>query len=214
MIRIVRCQQTDSTNEECRRRIRAGVLSPGDAVTAPVQTSGRGSRGRSWDSPPGGLYLSWYRGAPPAGLALQCATLAAGLAALGTLRERGVDATLKWPNDLRLGDRKIGGILAENMAWNGENHLILGVGINLLQGDESFRGRDYLAGSVFSLRGLRLEPETLAEPLLAHLVRWFSLLEEDPVQVLEAVFPVLSEGERQGRAFCEEILGKDSGPSC
>ncbi len=139
--------------------------------------------------------------------------MAVALGALGLLRERGVGVTLKWPNDLRLAERKIGGILAENMAWNGQNHLILGVGINLLQGEECFRGRAYQAGSVCSLTGLCLEPESLAEPLAEHLHRWFSRLEEDAVRVMEAYLPALSAGERQGREFCERIRQPDSNRS-
>jgi BirA family biotin operon repressor/biotin-[acetyl-CoA-carboxylase] ligase len=111
----------------------AGVLAEhgageGVVVVAERQTAGRGRYGRVWASPAGaGLYLSVVlRPVRPAPLL----TLAAGVAvAEGLLASTGLQASLKWPNDVHLGERKVAGILAESTA----SHTILGVGINLRQ---------------------------------------------------------------------------------
>lgn len=105
----------------------------GTAVVAEEQTGGRGSRGRSWHSPRGGLWLSllyrpaWTVGAEVAGIRV-------GLAVAEALAElAGADAfRLKWPNDLMAGQRKLGGILCE-ARWQGEvpTWVAVGVGLNV-----------------------------------------------------------------------------------
>ncbi|MGH7525123.1 MAG: biotin--[acetyl-CoA-carboxylase] ligase [Gemmatimonadales bacterium] len=103
----------------------------GTAVVAEEQTGGRGSRGRSWHSPRGGLWLSllyrpaWTVGAEVAGIRV-------GLAVAEALAEMaGADTfRLKWPNDLMAGPRKLGGILCE-ARWQGEVPTWVAVGIGL-----------------------------------------------------------------------------------
>jgi BirA family biotin operon repressor/biotin-[acetyl-CoA-carboxylase] ligase len=104
----------------------------GTIVVAGEQLEGRGSRGRSWHSPPGGLWLSTlFR--PPATGGIEVMSLRVGLsvaAALEPLISRRVQ--VKWPNDLMLGDRKVGGILCE-ARWQGGalGWVAVGVGINV-----------------------------------------------------------------------------------
>jgi BirA family biotin operon repressor/biotin-[acetyl-CoA-carboxylase] ligase len=105
---------------------------PGTAVLAGEQQGGRGSRGRSWYSPPGGLWLSvLFRPTLPGGIEVM--SLRVGLAvaeALDDLVPRPV--RLKWPNDLMLGERKVGGILCE-ARWQGNalGWVTVGVGLNV-----------------------------------------------------------------------------------
>jgi BirA family biotin operon repressor/biotin-[acetyl-CoA-carboxylase] ligase len=102
----------------------------GTAVVAGEQQGGRGSRGRSWHSPPGGLWLSMlFRPTLPGGIEVM--SLRVGLAvaeALDHLVPRPVG--LKWPNDLMLGERKVGGILCE-ARWQGDKLAWVGVGVGL-----------------------------------------------------------------------------------
>jgi BirA family transcriptional regulator, biotin operon repressor / biotin---[acetyl-CoA-carboxylase] ligase len=105
----------------------------GTVVVAGEQTSGRGSRGRAWRSPPGGLWLSaLYRPRAPAGVELL--SLRVGLAVAEAIEEvgGGVRVAIKWPNDLILGDRKLGGILCE-ARWHGEEPgwIVAGIGLNV-----------------------------------------------------------------------------------
>lgn len=104
----------------------------GTVVVAEEQAGGRGSRGRSWHSPRGGLWLSYLL--RPAAAGTELLSLRVGLAmgdAIGCLAPL-PPLGLKWPNDLMLGDRKLGGILCEARwsagapAW-----VAVGVGINV-----------------------------------------------------------------------------------
>ena len=109
----------------------------GAAVVAVEQTAGRGSRGREWASPRGGLWLSVLcrppAAAPPDALSVRVALAVAdlleteALAAAGTPRVQ-----VKWPNDLAIAGRKLGGILSE-ARWQGERlgWIAIGVGIDV-----------------------------------------------------------------------------------
>lgn len=104
----------------------------GTAVVAVEQTDGRGSRGRSWNSGRGGLWLSVLsRSAGPAPAEALSVRAALGVAAaLDVLGVSGV--AVKWPNDLMLDDRKLGGILCE-ARWLGDRFawVVIGVGLNV-----------------------------------------------------------------------------------
>ena len=108
-----------------------------DVILAEYQTAGRGRRGRAWLAPPGGsicLSLSWTFRAVPRDLG--ALGLVIGVCALRALRELGVThAKLKWPNDLLVDDRKLGGILIELRAESaGPACVIIGIGLNVALG--------------------------------------------------------------------------------
>jgi BirA family biotin operon repressor/biotin-[acetyl-CoA-carboxylase] ligase len=104
----------------------------GTAVVAGEQLQGRGSRGRSWYSPPGGLWLSvLFRPTVPEGL--EVISLRAGLAVAEAVQPLiSEPLLLKWPNDLILRGRKLGGVLCE-ARWQGEAlaWVAVGVGVNV-----------------------------------------------------------------------------------
>lgn len=102
--------------------------SPFTAVVADEQTSGQGRLGRAWHSEKGaGLYVSIVlplADPPPV------VTLALGLAAREAIgKTAGIAPDLRWPNDLLLNDRKVGGILAQ--VHHGA--IVAGIGINVNQ---------------------------------------------------------------------------------
>lgn len=129
----------DSTNAELLRQAGQGV-SEGTVCTAEQQTAGRGRRGRQWVSPFGrNIYLSvlWEFAAGPS--ALEGLSLAVGVAVARALSNCGVDnVRLKWPNDVFIGDAKLGGILLE-MKSNAEGvcQVVVGVGINVAMPEEA-----------------------------------------------------------------------------
>ncbi|RLI09206.1 biotin--[acetyl-CoA-carboxylase] ligase [Candidatus Bathyarchaeota archaeon] len=101
-------------------------------VVAEEQTSGRGRFGREWISPRGGLWFSIILRPRLDRGDLQLLPLVAGLAVAETLSSLyGLDAELRWPNDILIGGRKVCGILVEN-SFSGEELLssIVGIGIN------------------------------------------------------------------------------------
>jgi BirA family biotin operon repressor/biotin-[acetyl-CoA-carboxylase] ligase len=104
----------------------------GSMVIATEQLQGRGSRGRPWHSPPGGLWLSaLYRPSSTGGLELL--SVRVGLAVARALDPHvPTPVRLKWPNDLMLDGRKLGGILCE-ARWQGGilGWIAVGVGLNV-----------------------------------------------------------------------------------
>ncbi|GHH58812.1 biotin--[acetyl-CoA-carboxylase] ligase [Lentzea cavernae] len=93
------------------------------------QTAGQGRRGRSWSSPEGGLYLSvLFRPAGVPAARLPWLNLIAGLALVRVAQSAGVEASLKWPNDLLLGGGKGAGILSEITA---DGSVVVGIGLNV-----------------------------------------------------------------------------------
>jgi BirA family transcriptional regulator, biotin operon repressor / biotin---[acetyl-CoA-carboxylase] ligase len=104
----------------------------GTMVVAGEQLEGRGSRGRTWHSPPGGLWLSaLFR--PPATGGIEVMSLRVGLAVADALEPLvSLPIQVKWPNDLMLGERKVGGILCE-ARWQGGalGWVAIGVGVNV-----------------------------------------------------------------------------------
>ncbi|MEV8608756.1 biotin--[acetyl-CoA-carboxylase] ligase [Amycolatopsis sp. NPDC051373] len=127
-------ESTGSTNADLRETLENGGADR-TVLLAEQQTAGVGRRARSWSSPKGaGLYLSVAL--RPAGVpfaALGSLSVVAGLAVRGVAAQLGVDAVLKWPNDVLAGpDRaKCAGILAEAVS-DGEPGVVLGIGLNVL----------------------------------------------------------------------------------
>ncbi|MDA8251421.1 MAG: biotin--[acetyl-CoA-carboxylase] ligase [Rhodospirillales bacterium] len=124
-----------STSDFCRERALSGEPD-GLAVLARRQTGGRGTAGRSWQSPAGNLYLSvLLRPVEPARTAAQWSLLAA-VALVETLAALLPDPqalALKWPNDVLLHGRKLAGILSETAAAADGmvDFLVIGFGVNL-----------------------------------------------------------------------------------
>jgi BirA family biotin operon repressor/biotin-[acetyl-CoA-carboxylase] ligase len=118
-------EQTDSTNDEIRRRKGAGA---GLVVVAERQTAGRGRRGSAWLSSPGESLTFSVLLRPKAPKPLwPRLSLVAGLAVVEALEKCGLEARIKWPNDVLVGSRKICGILVEA----GADHVIVGIGLNV-----------------------------------------------------------------------------------
>jgi BirA family biotin operon repressor/biotin-[acetyl-CoA-carboxylase] ligase len=123
--------ETDSTNSLARRLagpyLEAGRAVPRVAVVARRQSAGRGRRGRRWISPAGqGIYTSLLLPVSDAE-ALTALPLRVPLALCEALDGAGVDCRIKWPNDLVVNGRKLGGVLIEALAGRAA---VVGYGIN------------------------------------------------------------------------------------
>lgn len=142
--RIELMVEAESTNDLALSAIADGEPE-GTVFVADRQTSGRGRRDvkggrRQWFSPAGkNLYLSVVIRPKIEMERLAAITLAVGVAIVEVLREKtGVDIWLKWPNDLYVGDRKLGGILTEgSMGTGGIDGAAVGLGlnVNVVEGD-------------------------------------------------------------------------------
>ncbi len=129
---IIQLESVDSTNTYIKQHpeLWATQLC---TVMAREQTGGRGRHGRTWHSV-AGSDLTFSAVFIPNGPAsdIACVTLPAGLAVYRALRPLlDKDLHLKWPNDIRYGDRKLGGILCEAVLGNDRPIVIIGIGINV-----------------------------------------------------------------------------------
>lgn len=171
--------ETGSSNADLLAAAAAGAAE-GTVLVAEAQTAGRGRLGRRWASPPrAGLTFSVLLrpDTVPAAL-LGWLPLLAGVAAAASVHAvAAVDATLKWPNDVLAGGRKLGGILAER---NG-TAVVVGIGINVWQAQAdlppdvgatslALASRARTTDTAGDAGGLR---ERLLAVLLGELGRWY-----------------------------------------
>ncbi len=134
---IIWFDQIDSTNEEARRRAASGQTGP-VWIAARAQSAGRGRLGRDWHSPPGNLFVTALFPVPEGvhgALRIPFATaLAVRDVCAGCIPE--ADVRLKWPNDVRVGGRKLAGILVEAGQADGQYWLAVGIGLNVCSAPE------------------------------------------------------------------------------
>lgn len=146
--RIVRLNETGSTNDDAKQLARAGAPE-GTVIVAERQTAGRGRRGRSWVTPPGtaltfSVVLRPHIAPAQVPLVVFLAAAAVRQAAAEVLEEAGgetagPDVLIKWPNDVVVEDRKLSGILVEANADRDQVHwCIVGIGVNVNQQADDF----------------------------------------------------------------------------
>ncbi|MDI6893013.1 MAG: biotin--[acetyl-CoA-carboxylase] ligase [Bacillota bacterium] len=190
-------EECASTNDVLARLARRGYPE-GTVVMARCQTAGRGRLGRRWESPPGGIWMSVLLRPPPellctGGVLLATASVAACRSLAGVV---GLEAGIKWPNDVYWAGRKLGGVLAEV----GAGHVVLGIGLNAdfplaaLPVPEQER-----ATTVLEATGGAPLPD-LAASLLDHLDRAYREVRAEGPGAL------LREWRRRGTVLGEEVI--------
>jgi len=199
--KIIHFDEVDSTNEYAKR---IAESSPeGTVVVARRQTAGKGRKGRSWESPEGGLWLSVIL--KPERIDPRLVFVGA-LAVVDTLADFGIASGIKWPNDVWAEGRKVAGILTEG---KGSEYAILGIGLNVNNPvPEELRES---AVSMFELTGIKIPLEKVLERLLFHLGGWYRVFLERPDLLMakirdrtfilgKTVRVIQDEGELVGRA--------------
>jgi len=185
-VRRVHVDMVDSTNRYAVKEIEAGVPLP-FLVVAGRQTGGRGRLGRSWFSPPGGLYFTLAL-RPLDDIPFPYHPLALSLSAAEAVRARGAGAGLKWPNDIVVGGRKIAGLLAETAAIGGrkseeigreDTAFALGIGINV-NNEVERTGSFPEAVSLAGLTGRDdWDLEAMVEEIMASFARHLGIMKEE-----------------------------------
>ena len=118
-----------STNDRARELADAGETDV--VVLADEQTGGRGRLGRAWAAPSGGIWLSLVCRPDVPTAHAPVYTLAAAVATTEALESVGIDAGIKWPNDVLVDGEKITGILTEMEGESGRvSWIVVGVGLN------------------------------------------------------------------------------------
>ncbi len=162
----------DSTNTVADGLAREGACE-GTAVLAQGQKAGRGRWGRSWESPSGkNLYISVILRPHIVPDQVSALTLISGLAAVEMLKEDyGVSPQLKWPNDIWLGGKKLGGILAELHTEGGHvDHVVVGLGLNVNATAADFSPRVVgTATSLYAATSKAFSVKEMAENWCFHL---------------------------------------------
>jgi BirA family biotin operon repressor/biotin-[acetyl-CoA-carboxylase] ligase len=187
--RVFVLEETDSTNSFAKDLIDKGFADD-IIVVAERQIAGRGRHARYWHSPVGGLYMSLALKPrlPDSGVALL--GLLAGCSAVDAIhRMTGLDAGLKWPNDIMIREHKVGGILSEAVnIGNGTTTVILGIGVNqnmrLEDMPAEFRDR---TTTILTESGLETSREELAYRIVNSIDARLAVLVSDssPSSILE-----------------------------
>ncbi len=129
--KVVHLNTTNSTNIVARQMAERGI-DEGTVVIAENQTRGKGRMGRSWTTRPGGLWMSVVLKPAIDPMHASSITLLAAVSVTKALRGAGLDAVIKWPNDVLVNGKKICGILTEMSAETDVvNFIILGIGVNV-----------------------------------------------------------------------------------
>ena len=147
-----------------------GQLYHGMAIYAGKQNAGRGRHGRTWQSPEGNLYYSYFVDVEVASSVVPQLSFVAAIALLRTIEQiAGVsdDFTLKWPNDILLKGKKIAGILLEAIALkNNRAELVIGIGLNLVSHPKE---TNYPSTDLKSELSIESKPENWVDTLTASL---------------------------------------------
>lgn len=203
LARQIKLVQTTSSTNDSAREAGDDPANDGLVIFAEFQTAGRGRQGTSWISPAGGnLLFSVLLFDQGGQLKPHLLTLAAGLALADAVVEvTGIEAKLKWPNDLLIDSQKAAGILVEACSDSkGGAVLIIGVGLNCNC------PVDELPANAISLRqagGQLVDRHGLARSILGQLESWIDCCQ--------------SEGEghiRQTFLQRSDLLGRDVRLSC
>lgn len=139
--KMLHLASVDSTNNYAANLLKQGELEHGTVILADEQYAGRGQRGAEWLVKPGeNLTFSFFLG--DVNLSVNRQFILTQLVSLGMvdfLKKKGIDARIKWPNDIYVGDSKICGMLIENqLSGSLIKSSIIGIGLNVNQ--ETFSG--------------------------------------------------------------------------
>lgn len=173
---IVSLGIVESTNSLAMELAEKGA-SHGTVVIADSQTKGRGRMGRPWISPSGGnIYMSVILTHPMDLKEATFLTILAGVACCGALRNAtGLPVEIKWPNDLMVSHKKLGGILTELKSCGREMlYAIIGIGINVNIALEDFPPEvRKIATSIKDEKGKTESRTFLIAEILNELDRWY-----------------------------------------
>lgn len=194
---VVLCDELPSTNDVAKELVERMLGDDSDLpVTAVVtrrQTAGRGRGGRGWVSLGEGavavsLVVPW-----PEGPERVRVPVAAGIAlAEGLSRKFGIDVRLKWPNDLVVGKRKLGGILVEaRAAADGVGYAVIGVGLNAAADQETLDAARLPGATSLALEGV-LPADVAGDSALVSVLEILDAAIASPVEDIPAGFERVS----------------------
>jgi BirA family biotin operon repressor/biotin-[acetyl-CoA-carboxylase] ligase len=130
-------ESLDSTNEWAKRNLNTFARDQLTLVHAAYQTQGKGTHGRYWHAPAHlNLLLTFVFFVEEEADPLRLTHLL-GIAICSWLQQQGIEAYIKWPNDIYVRERKLAGILCETQKIDSQDAIILGIGLNVNMHDVS-----------------------------------------------------------------------------
>ncbi len=168
-------ESVSSTNDALIERMKDDAADR-TLLLAASQESGKGRRGNSWQSLPGNLHMSWSeRPNFDAQSASQIVYLV-GLAVVDALFECGLDAQLKWPNDVMVDDKKIAGVLVESgMKGDSLDYVVIGLGLNVAASPTG----DGINATSLKEQHRKVEMPELMEHIMTAYTRYYDCWQEE-----------------------------------
>ena len=185
---VLHYDEAVSTNTLAMDLAREGAVD-GTVVIAETQTGGKGRLGRTWISLRGNLYMSVIlRPAVPISKAPLITLMGAVAVASSIRRHCGVQAGIKWPNDILLSGKKVSGLLTEMSAEPDRiRHVVLGIGVNVNM-DSKALPPDVrrMSTTLASAMGTPVDRTAFLRTLLNELDRWYHRFLHNDAEVLAA----------------------------
>jgi len=183
--------ETPSTNSLGMTLAESGE-SHGTVILAEHQTSGKGRLGRSWVSPPNkNIYCSVILRDPRLQKYLTWIPLATGVALSEAIqKEHSITTSLKWPNDLLIDQKKLGGILCESTSrGKSTGVLIVGFGVNVNANQEDFpTDLQHTSTSLLQESGQPCHRNPLIASMFNHLERWYDQLASHNIEAIRSAY--------------------------
>ena len=213
---IIKLNAIDSTNTYLKKISSSGVIKDYTIVTANYQTDGRGQMGSNWDSEMAkNLMCSVFKDCSNVSVKNQFyISMVTSLAIIKALQSFSVQKLrIKWPNDILSENKKICGILIENVIkYNKLEASIIGIGLNVNQTE--FKNLPN-ASSLKIITGTVFNTDELLQLMIQNLKHYFAILEEGHLTILKSDYENLlfrknkpsSFKKRQGTIFAGFIKG-------
>ena len=184
-MRIIKLDAINSTNSFLKEMIYEEMVEDYTVVVAKHQTNGRGQMGTVWDSNKGeNLMFSVFKD-----LSIHVVefpfyiSMAISLAILKALKGLNIpDLSIKWPNDILSADKKVCGILIENVIKNKLNSTIIGIGVNVNQTEFNNLPK---ASSLKVITGIHYNLDEILQGIIEHTMHYSSLLQDEKYEAVK-----------------------------
>ena len=184
--KIIYLDEVDSTNNYANKLILSDAAEDGTVVLAQYQTGGKGQQKNSWESESGKnllMSLIWFTRFLPANQQFLISKVVS-LAITDVLRNEVENCTIKWPNDIYIGNRKLAGILIENTVKGSVLFSsVAGIGINVNQME--FFSEAPNPVSLKQVTGTNYDIPELLEKLLNNLDFWYGELRNNEIKKID-----------------------------
>ncbi len=158
-------EKIDSTQDWAKENFHSFDLSKLHVITATQQSKGRGRSNRHWYSPEGaGLYVTFSFFVPHLKFSFNPLSLVTGLTFAEVLQKLGLQVLLKWPNDVYVNNKKLGGILTETKEIQGGRIFFVGVGININMKPDELAHIEKAATSILAETETTCSVESILRP--------------------------------------------------